>query len=74
MKEPNISQWRRRTFGDLTSAFRFSSTSPRPPKLPDDTAKQLEEAKREVATLPKPTLPGATQHFPKQEPGHRPHV
>ena len=47
---------------------------PRPPRLPDDTAKQLEEAKREVATLPKPTLPGATQHFPKQEPGHRPHV
>ncbi|MFD7013276.1 alkaline phosphatase family protein [Streptomyces sp. NPDC059928] len=74
VKEPNISQWRRRTFGDLTTAFRFSSAPPRPPRLPDDTAKQLEEAKREVATLPKPTLPGADQTFPKQERGHRPHV
>ncbi|MGW2863901.1 alkaline phosphatase family protein [Streptomyces sp. NPDC001205] len=72
--EPNISQWRRRTFGDLTSAFRFSATAPRPPRLPDDTAKQLEEAKREVATLPKPKLPGADQSFPRQEPGQRPHV
>ncbi|MFE4859064.1 alkaline phosphatase family protein [Streptomyces sp. NPDC056670] len=74
VKEPNISQWRRRTFGDLTSAFRFNSSTPKPPRLPDDTAEQLAEAKREVATLPKPTLPGADQSFPKQERGHRPHV
>ncbi|GAA4079274.1 MULTISPECIES: alkaline phosphatase family protein [Streptomyces] len=74
VKEPNISQWRRRTFGDLTSAFRFNSGQPRPPRLPDDTAEQLAEAKREVATLPKPKLPGADQSFPKQERGHRPHV
>ncbi|GHB38217.1 putative non-hemolytic phospholipase C [Streptomyces xanthochromogenes] len=74
VKEPNISQWRRRTFGDLTSAFRFNSGQPKPPRLPDDTAEQLAEAKREVATLPKPKLPGADQSFPKQERGHRPHV
>ncbi|CAM5291816.1 alkaline phosphatase family protein [Streptomyces xanthochromogenes] len=74
VKEPNISQWRRRTFGDLTSAFRFNSGRPKPPRLPDDTAEQLAEAKREVATLPKPTLPGADQSFPKQERGRRPHV
>ncbi|MGW8331250.1 alkaline phosphatase family protein [Streptomyces sp. NPDC055808] len=74
VKEPNISQWRRRTFGDLTSAFRFNSSTPKPPRLPDDTAEQLAEAKREVATLPKPTLPGADQSFPRQERGHRPHV
>ncbi|MFE9122656.1 alkaline phosphatase family protein [Streptomyces sp. NPDC007172] len=74
VKEPNISQWRRRTFGDLTSAFRFNSARPKPPRLPDDTAEQLAEAKREVATLPKPKLPGADQSFPKQERGQRPHV
>jgi len=44
------------------------------PRLPDDTAEQLEKAKEEVATLPKPTLPGADQSFPRQEKGQRPHV
>jgi phospholipase C len=59
---------------DHTSAFRFSHGRPRPPRLPDDTAEQLEKAKEEVATLPKPTLPGADQSVPGQEKGHRPHV
>jgi phospholipase C len=27
-----------------------------------------------VATLPKPTLPGADQKFPHQERGRRPHI
>ncbi|MFE2698079.1 alkaline phosphatase family protein, partial [Streptomyces mirabilis] len=74
VEEPNVSDWRRSTFGDFTSAFRFSHGRPRPPRLPDDTAEQLEKAKEEVATLPKPTLPGADQSFPRQEKGHRPHV
>ncbi|WP_328464209.1 alkaline phosphatase family protein [Streptomyces sp. NBC_00448] len=74
VEEPNISQWRRRTFGDLTSAFRFSDTTRKPPRLPDNTAEQLAEAEQEVATLPKPTLPGADQSFPKQEKGNRPHT
>jgi phospholipase C len=74
VEEPNISDWRRETFGDLTSAFRFRSSSPRPPKLPHNTAEQLEKAKEEVATLPAPTLPGADQTFPKQERGRRPQV
>jgi phospholipase C len=26
------------------------------------------------ATLPPPTVPGAEQRFPRQEPGHRPHT
>lgn len=64
VEEPNITDWRRATFGDFTSAFRFSDACPRPPRLPDDTAEQLEKAKEEVATLPKPTLPGADQMFP----------
>lgn len=29
VKETNIRAWRRSTFGDLTSAFRFSSDTPR---------------------------------------------
>ncbi|PWI45548.1 alkaline phosphatase family protein [Streptomyces sp. ICBB 8177] len=69
--EPNISQWRRRTFGDLTSAFGFRQPAKRPPHLPTNTAAQLAEAEQEVATLPKPTLPGARQTPPHQEPGRR---
>ncbi|WP_405625506.1 phospholipase [Streptomyces sp. NBC_00016] len=72
--EPNISDWRRSAFGDLTSAFRFASTSPLAPALPDDTAEQLQKAKEEVATLPRPTLPGAEQSFPVQETGPRPQL
>ncbi len=71
--EPNITRWRRRTFGDLTSAFRFGQSDTNFPNLPD-TAKQLELAKYEVSHLPKPTLPGKRQTPPKQAPGHRPHT
>ncbi|MEW1825291.1 alkaline phosphatase family protein [Streptomyces sp. NPDC088196] len=74
VEEPNISDWRRDTFGDLTSAFRFRDARPRPPRLPQDTAEQLRKAKEEVATLPAPTLPGADQAFPRQEKGRRPQV
>ncbi|MCX4767164.1 phospholipase [Streptomyces sp. NBC_01275] len=70
--EPNISTWRRGAFGDLTSAFRLSSPRPLPPSLPQDTAEQLLTAQEEVATLPRPTLPGADQTFPHQEAGRRP--
>ncbi len=72
VKESNISQWRRRTFGDLTSAFGFHQAAHRAPRLPEDTADQLAEAKWEVANLPKPTLPGADQTPPHQEHGSRP--
>lgn len=74
VEEPNISDWRRSTFDDLTSAFRFPAARPRPPRLPEDTAEQLAKAKEEVATLPKPTLLGADQTFPHQERGRRPRV
>jgi phospholipase C len=33
--EPNISQWCRSTFGDMTSAFRFNDHKSQPPVLPD---------------------------------------
>jgi phospholipase C len=71
--EPNISAWRRRTFGNLTSTLRMHGESAGFPSLPD-TAAELALARKEVATLPKPTLPGAEQHPPTHEPGHRPHV
>jgi phospholipase C len=74
IQEPNISTWRRSTFGDMTSAFRFTEPEAVPPPLPDDTGEQLKEAEREVATLPKPTLPGADQTAPVQEPGTRPRL
>ena len=38
--EPNITAWRRRTFGDLSSAFRFSEPSSPPPVLPDNKRPQ----------------------------------
>jgi phospholipase C len=71
VKEPNITEWRRRTFGDLTSAFGFEHAAKHPPRLPDDTAEQLEQARRDVETLPKPKFPGAKQKPPPQEPGSR---
>jgi len=67
VKAPNLSAWRRSTFGDLTSALGVASTAS-PPALPDTKA-QLAEAEKEVETLPPPTLPGKTQTPPKQETG-----
>jgi phospholipase C len=72
--EPNITDWRRQTFGDLTSAFRFNDKKAQhPPNLPD-AAGALARAKLEVTTLPKPTLPGANQTLPTQEKGERKRV
>jgi len=69
--EPNISDWRRQAFGDLTSAFRFNDRkSQNPPTLPDASG-ALARAKLDVKTLPQPTLPGADQTMPIQEPGER---
>ncbi len=71
VREPNISDWRRRTFGDLTSALHV--TRPRPfPRLPR-TRGRLWLAEREVATLPPATLPGADQPPPHQEATPGPH-
>ncbi|MFI1969377.1 alkaline phosphatase family protein [Streptomyces cinnamoneus] len=72
VREPNISAWRRRTFGDLTSAFGFGEPPSPPPRLPVDTERQLEQAEWEVANLPTPKLPGRAQTVPPQEPGTRP--
>jgi phospholipase C len=70
VREPNISDWRRRAFGDLTSAFRFRDTQLKPPVLPD-TSGTLSAAKFAAANLPQPVLPSGEQTPPKQEKGNR---
>jgi phospholipase C len=73
VKETNISSWRRKTVGDLTSAFRFNSSSSHSPTLPDTTG-AYNLAQYEAANLPAPVFPGVKQSMPHQEPGHRPQV
>jgi phospholipase C len=68
--EPNISDWRRKTFGDLTSAFRFDQPAAKPPMLPDTSA-ALHLANYGAANLPAPPIPVAAQQLPVQEPGKR---
>lgn len=68
--EPNISDWRRKTFGDMTSAFRFNEAKAVTPALPD-AFNSLVRARYEAAHLPKPTLPGENQELPTQEKGER---
>lgn len=69
VKEENISDWRRQTFGDMTSVFRFDDEAAGPPVLPD-TAGPLVQAYYEAQNLPRPTAP-ADQSMPMQEPGER---
>jgi phospholipase C len=70
VREPNISAWRRQTFGDLTSAFRFQHGKQKSPELPDTTT-SLNLAQYESVRLPQPVFPTTTQLFPKQESGPR---
>ncbi|WP_308190197.1 alkaline phosphatase family protein [Amycolatopsis sp. GM8] len=67
----NISPWRRSTFGDLTSAFRFDQRPSPPPTLPDTTG-NLALAQYEIDHLPAPAAPTGHQTPPAQAPGHRP--
>ena len=70
VREPNISDWRRSTFGDFTSVFRFDDVKAGPPVLPD-TSGPLTVARDEASQLPKPPFPGAGQPTPVQETGSR---
>ncbi|GAA4206123.1 alkaline phosphatase family protein [Actinocatenispora rupis] len=72
VRETNISPWRRRTVGDLTSALRLGPADPTFPRL-TDPAPLLAVEQQEAATLPAPTVP-TRQTVPHQEPGHRPHT
>ncbi len=73
VKEPNITPWRRETFGDMTAAFRFADEKSAPPKLPN-LSEQLAAAQRDAATLPAPELPSLPQTLPVQEKGPRKRV
>lgn len=73
VREENISDWRRATFGDLLSAFRFQDAAAGPPQLPD-ASNAYARAKFEAGNLPEPVLPGADQKPPTQEPGQRKRV
>lgn len=73
VRETNITEWRRRTFGDLTAAFRFDQRSARPPRLPA-TGDRLKEVLATVDTLPAPAIPGKHQRRPRQDSGRRKRV
>jgi phospholipase C len=70
VREPNISEWRRHTFGDMTSALRFADGRKEPPSLPD-TSGPLRLAEHEATFLPKPRLPTTDQKPPEQEKSRR---
>lgn len=73
VRETNITDWRRSTFGDLASAFRLGQAARKPPPLPD-TAGPLALAKYGSSNLPAPVFPGEEQQLPKQETGERKHL
>ena len=73
VKEPNVTDWRRQTFGDLTATLRFDDEKAGPPVLPDTVA-ALSRARFEAANLPKPVPPGPDQMLPVQERGERKRV
>jgi phospholipase C len=68
---PNITAWRRSTFGDLTSALAVNKTGGRFPSLPD-TKSALAQAVKEVTTLPAAVFPTTNQTVPVQTTGPRP--
>ncbi|MCP2338198.1 alkaline phosphatase family protein [Actinomadura rupiterrae] len=70
VRVPNLTSWRRRAFGDLTTALGVPPRA-RPPRLPD-TKKELRRAVDEVAHLPAPAFPGGAQSPPHQRHGSRP--
>jgi phospholipase C len=72
--EPNIAEWRRRTFGNLFSAFRFDEAPVQTPPVLPDTSGPLVRAKYQSTNLPRPALPGEDQLLPKQEQGNRKHL
>ena len=73
VQEENISDWRRKTFGDLTSAFRFEDKSANAPILPE-TGEQLSQAFYSATHFPRPKAPNKGQTMPTQEKGERKRV
>ena len=73
VREENITEWRRKTFGDMTSAFRFGDTPAKPPHLPD-SSDLLARAYYSIQKFPKPSPPASQQAPPTQEKGQRKRV
>ena len=70
--EPNISAWRRSTFGDFTTAFQQSPEAA--PSIPAATASATAAQlayQTQQSSLPLPAFPGAAQTPPVQQPGRR---
>jgi phospholipase C len=73
VREPNISAWRRQTFGDLTSALRLDQPpSTQPVRFPDVDQEVLRA--NTTDQLPKPVVPASPQSQPVQIPGTKPQV
>jgi phospholipase C len=73
VREMNVTDWRRQTFGDLGAAFQFGAATAKPPLL-SDTSGPLVVARYGANTLPRPTLPDGDQKLPRQEKGSRKRV
>jgi phospholipase C len=67
---PNLTPWRRATFGNLASAF-GTPASVYPPRLPDTKA-ALARAVYEVTALPPAQIPAGNQAPPAQQAGSLP--
>jgi len=65
VRETNISAWRRKTFGDLTSALGMGGSAKPLPALPPTKA-PLWQAEYNVKHLPPTQIPGAAQTAPHQ--------
>jgi phospholipase C len=72
VREPNISAWRRRTFGDLRSALRLEAPIGEPVRFPDVDAEVLRANVTDL--LPPPVVPAVPQSRPVQVPGTKPRV
>ncbi|RMI37042.1 phospholipase [Actinomadura harenae] len=70
VRVPNLTPWRRKAFGDFTSALGVAPAR-RPPRLPD-TKRALARAVDEVTRLPPPSFPVGEQRPPRQRSGARP--
>jgi phospholipase C len=70
VREPNISDWRRKTFGNYTKALRFQGAQSAAPLLPDTSA-TVTLSKFAAFNLPKPAFPEGNQKVPVQEKGRR---
>jgi len=73
VREPNISAWRRHTFGDLTSALRLDQPpSTQPVQFPGVEAQVARANLTDL--LPQPVIPASPQIQPVQAPGTKPQI